>query len=75
MNFLQGKFNRVNACCISTTKADAIVFCFVSMILELRDDLGKNACFVLSVNSGVMSCSENIVFKLQRQAYRRSHPN
>lgn len=75
MNFLQWKLNRANACCVSITKADVIVFSLVSIILELRDDLGKNAGFVLPVSSGFMSCCSNITFKLQYKTYRRNHPS
>lgn len=38
-------------------KADIITFSFISLILQLRDELGKNGDFILPVNSGFMICS------------------
>lgn len=38
-------------------KADIIAFSSVSLIVELRDELGKNRDFILTVNSRFMICS------------------
>lgn len=46
-----------DAGCVSTTKADIAVFSFVSTLSELRDNLAKNAVFILLVSSGFMICS------------------
>lgn len=43
-----------DAGCVSTIKADIAVFSSVSTISELRDNLAKNAVFILPVSSGFM---------------------